>query len=540
MAAEAKTRRCWASVAAVWLAVLAAGCSGEPQTPAIEPVLSPPPPSAAVETTDSGADEALQTGSADTRHSDPDAAERSQQAEPSRTADAAGPFGERDVWQGAQADPSGLQRPLEPSDRPGPLFALSSPGYATRPVGNSYQVKDQCERLDLLAAVKSAEGWGALVRLFGYSAWTRKSVEEALADCTSRRYYAEAEGTDYHGTQGRYFQDRDNAQGWLSELERETARSRTLPSDASGMGSNNSDGARPDRLGGIWFAPWDDPLDDVRVLAGTVEVRDGVLRGLVRNWSRHLWAYGLTVSAGGREFVWPLSVQPGEKAPFEIAGWDGPEDSERINVDVDADMSWHADPSRAFSRSHTRLHYWVGEYAQRTLPDSVRDRYPQVTEDVAPDAVSAGVLEWTNTTLDVPDSHPSLADDIESLTVADLRGYGALFDRDGRIVDVAAAPVGRVWYADDESETDIWQRRRWEDVPSLPHGEFGLIGVGLRLDVHAPWPELEALNWRLPVSDYVVQLQFEPEDGDWWREYIEGGYIFWIGAAYPQLDASMK
>ena len=56
---------------------------------------------------------------------------------------------------------------------------------------------------------------------------------------------------------------------------------------------------------GIEFAPVDAPVDEVRVLPGTVAVSGGVLRGLVRNWSRHLWAYGVTVTVGEQAFEWP-------------------------------------------------------------------------------------------------------------------------------------------------------------------------------------------------------------------------------------------
>ncbi len=78
-------------------------------------------------------------------------------------------------------------------------------------------------------------------------------------------------------------------------------------------------------------------------------------------------------------------------------------------------------------------------------------------------------------------------------------------------------------------------------MPSLPHGDLSplRIDVSAGVDVHAPWPSLERDSQQLPRSDYQpVSLQFEPEDGDWWREYIEGGYIVWIGAAHPQLDAA--
>ena len=534
MATEARTRPGWGacppSWPAVWLAVLVLGCSVAPPTAETDSAPTSTLPSGANGTTTKTVPERSQPEHARAPRPDTQPATRSVPPTPSRTGDASGPFGESDVLLGVEAPPSGLQRPLEFGDRPGPLFS---------PVDNSYRLMDRCERLDLLTAWQSG-GLSAVLPYMRYSAWTRRPVEEALADCTWRRYRAVAEGANFGGTEGRHFAHRSRAEEWLRELERETARNRALPRDATEMGFLSNDYGHPERLGGIWFAPWDDPLDEVGVLAGSVAVREGALRGLVRNWSRHLWAYGVTVSAGGRVFEWPLSIQPGEIAPFEIHDWDGPPEAEQIEFDIDAEMSWHADPSRAFSTFGTWEKYLVGEYAQRPMADAVRDRYPQVTADVAPGAVSAGILESGTMRLEVPDSHPSLEDDFENLTVEDLRGYGALFDRDGRIVDVAAATVGRFWYAEGDGESDSWQRQRWEDVPSLPHRDLGLIGVDVRLDVHVPWPDLEALNWQLPRSDYPGMLRAFPEDGDWRWVYIEGGYIFWIGAAHPERDASAQ
>ena len=444
MAAEVSIGTVRRALTALCLLVLIVGCSTTERTPATVQAPSPTHRSAEASTTSTTAGVAPRPTDIDIHQAEAGDTGPGVPPLPSRTADSSGPFGQPDVWQGAQAAPSGLQRPLEPGDRPGPLLK------------------------------------------------------------------------------------------WPPESE----RSQAVPLRAT-LGFSSSDAAQPELLGGIWFAPWESPLDEVGVLAETVKVRDGVLRGLVRNWSRRLWAYEVTVSAGDHVFEWPLSVQPGEIAPFEFPGWEGPADSDLIRISVDADMSWHTDPSRAFDRS-SDLHLWAGDYAQRALAEAVRDRYPQVTSDVAADAVSVGVLEWYGARPHAPDSHPSLRDDIENLTVADLRGYGALFDRDGRIVDVAAAPAVRLWLADDDGENNYWQRRRWEDVPSLPHGDFGLFRVSLRLDVHAPWPDLEWDNWRLPPSDYAVRLQFMPEDGDWWREYIEGGYLFWIGAAYPRLDSGVR
>jgi len=117
-----------------------------------------------------------------------------------------------------------------------------------------------------------------------------------------------------------------------------------------------------------------DPLDEVRVLPGTVALgADGVLRGLVRNWSRMLWAYGVVVSADGREWLWPLSIQPGETAPFEIGGWDGPAEAASIDFAVTAEMSNDSDLSRAWF--FWRDAYHARDYEREYGGEPSEDRY---------------------------------------------------------------------------------------------------------------------------------------------------------------------
>jgi len=458
-----------------------------------------------------------------------------------RAADAAKRFEGPDERLGRAASESGFPRTVGGDDRAGPLLTLAAGGTPSfvKPMGSSYFVEDRCERLELLAAWQSG-GSVAVLPYMGSSASTRKPLEEALAGCTWARYWAVAEGSDFDGRMGRYFTDQSRAEAWLGELKGETVRNRSVPYDATVMGFRSSDHAQPERFGGIWFAPWDNPLDEVRVVAESVAVRHGVLRGLVRNWSRHKWAYEVTVSAGELVFEWPLSIQPGELAPFELHDWDGTADLDSVAFNVEAEMSPNVDPSRAFSTFGAWDRLLVGEYAQRPLAAVVRDSYPQVTADVPFGAVSTGILESGDMLLRVPNSHPSLADDIESLTIEDLRGYGALVGRDGRIVDVAAAAVGRFLYDEGDEGSKASPRPRWESVPSLPHRDLDLIGVSLRLDVHGSWPDLEAANWQQPLSEYPHMLRLFPEDRDWWWEHIEGAYIFWIGAAYPWLEAEAR
>ncbi len=137
----------------------------------------------------------------------------------------------------------------------------------------------------------------------------------------------------------------------------------TIDSAASGLSPN---GAVTEVL--IWFADKNTPVDEVRVLRDSVTVEDGVLRGFVRNWSRELWAYDVAVTAEGRSFEWPLSVQPGELAPFEIGDWAGATDPARIDIAIAAELALVADLSRAF--------FFVQEWCRWDNVDALPRSYP--------------------------------------------------------------------------------------------------------------------------------------------------------------------
>ncbi|WP_419907645.1 hypothetical protein [Candidatus Poriferisodalis sp.] len=287
---------------------------------------------------------------------------------------------------------------------------------------------------------------------------------------------------------------------------------------------------------GTVFAPWDAPVDDVGVLPETVAVHSGVLRGLVRNWSRYLWAYEVTVSAGGHVFVWPLSVQPGEIAPFEIHGWDGPMDTDLIKFTVEADLSWHIDPSRAFYSGDGPT-LWVGTTTQRILPETLRQRYPTLTADIALGSVSLGIAQW-RTGLLRPVSHPSLAEEIGDnsafgdLEVEDLRGYGVVFDYAGRILDVGPATLT------DLRQSLVRAEPPETEVRSVPiRGRESRLPYGLDvlLDVHVAEVEPEE-----GIDEYFyADRKNIAEEGEiaWYRDTYDGGFVLWVGAAYPARNA---
>ena len=468
-------RRC-----SLLLVVFAAACT---TTPPAQPELSgptPPPVSAAARSPTS-----IVSGSGSSVLSEISAAEPVDghaPAAPPRSADAAGPFGQADLWIGAGPPPTGLQRPLGPGDLPGPLFDVSgAPPGTFRFMQSWSRIFDRCWQSnedgtnsggDYDSMVYTLSGGVSPHRLGAYDL-SPYSVGLLGPRCAGDdRHFLAFFGGPWGSAQGE-FATRELAQEWVEQRWEDTARAERdsvgQPPSTQVFGFYDSVGINFgwSNLGGpfeIRFAPWDAPVDEVRVLADSVAVTGGVLRGLVRNWSRHRWAYGVTVTAGGGEFSWPLSIQPGEVAPFEIYGWDGPADPGLIDIGIEADMSWHTDPSRAWGDSMVPApHLMMRDVEPRPMSGSVRDRYAHVTADVPAGSMSFGTLEL-EPDLVAPESHLSLRSFREDVVVGDLRGYGALLDADGRDIDVSPAPtIARTEWGDARSESD------YEEITSLPH-----------------------------------------------------------------------
>ena len=222
------------------------------------------------------------------------------------------------------------------------------------------------------------------------------------------------------GLEGRYFRTREEAAAWYERhaVEQQERYENTLRPDAELFGSMGYP---------VEFSARDSPVDEVQVLAGTVSVTGGMLRGLVRNWSRTLWAYDVRVEADGREFWWPLSIQPGEAAPFEIDGWEGSVDPSQVVVSVAAEMSNDADVSRS---------WWMLPYPQVIEPGGWRHQPPpEVLDELPADAVrlvdAGGVYNF-------PASHPSLRGEFADGVEFELAVYVAFLGDDGTVTNLLA------------------------------------------------------------------------------------------------------
>ena len=184
----------------------------------------------------------------------------------------------------------------------------------------------------------------------------------------------------------------------------------------------------------------------VEVLPGTVSVVGGTLRGLARNWSSTLWAWDVEVRAGTRSFAWPLTIQPGEVAGFEFAGWDGPSDPVLIEFGVFAEMSNDADLSRGFEIGVGMAASWicrselVGTGGTFSVPDEVLDEFtadePCLRQLWVTGRHRGGPGQsGTRVGLGGP-SHPSMRGQMAPALIEDLRAYLARIDAGGSVVDL--------------------------------------------------------------------------------------------------------
>ena len=202
-------------------------------------------------------------------------------------------------------------------------------------------------------------------------------------------------------------------------------------------------------LGYFGYLDWNFPLEDVDevvLVEGSVLVSDGVVRGLVYNQSKTLFAREVTVTArpankSGAQPVsgrFPLTVQPGERAFFEIEGWTGSHDPAQIELEVTAKLSNRVDISRAFSfgtGGTVTTTVLDEEFLKDFVPDFV---YQAEKHKIADDGLL--MIEYISVSLTAPTSHPSLEDQVLNQEIEDLRVYMALTGN-GKVYDVVEPPL---------------------------------------------------------------------------------------------------
>ena len=203
----------------------------------------------------------------------------------------------------------------------------------------------------------------------------------------------------------------------------------------------------------------DEPADDVVVLADTVTVDGSIVRGLVQNRSRRLWARDVVVSAGGLRWEWPLTMQPWEVAPFEIESWAGTADPAAIDLQVTVSLSPTVDIKRALG--FTSLSYWRQESWQEYLELHNLPAFAVPNPPEGEFVLITGEGDFWPAT-----SHPELEAQIMGQTIDDLRVYAAFTDRDGKVIDVLqATPYFTDWTGDEPRHVRI------DQLPDPDHPE---------------------------------------------------------------------
>lgn len=205
--------------------------------------------------------------------------------------------------------------------------------------------------------------------------------------------------------------------------------------------------------------------DEIVVLQDSVTIRDGVVRGLVHNLSETQYAREVTVTARNPQtsngdsglvgtWRWPLTLQPGERAPFEISDWTGTADPSAVSIQVTATTSTQPDYKRAFGIGYMEFNPADDLQYRLVVPSYARGDEP------IPDRIFDFVE--VHGLLMLPDSHPEAAEEMHSIVIEDPRVFFALLDNDKKVVDVAE----RVPYASfDTGDMRIDQLPAWYDDP---------------------------------------------------------------------------
>ncbi|MDJ0770726.1 MAG: hypothetical protein QNJ12_18175 [Ilumatobacter sp.] len=204
-----------------------------------------------------------------------------------------------------------------------------------------------------------------------------------------------------------------------------------LAAHADGDGSDPV-GATGTRLGHFGELP--EPAarrSAVSLVPGSLTVGDGVVRGLVQNESEDLFARNVRVTLGkGRQFRFPLTVQPGEVAPFEIDGWNADRLPGSAEISVKAALTPGVDAARSVLITGAPG-YWHGS------PESFPG-WPGILSELP--ATDFAYFE-SGVEVAIPSSHASVAADVRANPVRGVQAFVAFLDEAGGVMDVVQLDV---------------------------------------------------------------------------------------------------
>ncbi|WP_419552528.1 hypothetical protein [Candidatus Poriferisodalis sp.] len=267
------------------------------------------------------------------------------------------------------------------------------------------------------------------------------------------------------------------------------------------------------------------PVDEVVVLPGSLSVRDGVLRGLVRNWSPRLFAFNVTVTTADHVWRWPLSIQPGETAPFEFKNWNGPVDPQLARYEVSAEMSPDVDLSRSFEIVGGDFVVLLESINFEYLPPELVETFPAGIDYLPLYVVRPALYASAESreSLDSePDSHRSAGNAASDLSQFEMSAWRARFDSQGRITDIE--PLRPFWYPPIMYLDGIGDDRRSVDTYDFNHD--GWPNIVLPGD-----PAMYSTG-----DEHDSQGLFGRADNP--LSHADSGMMLWIGGAHRSQRGS--
>lgn len=412
-----------------------------------------------------------------------------------RVSSSAGPpFGRADLYGGPDPVRDGLWISVGPNDDLGPLHQVpDNPRAAV--AGRVYDVCVLEEAWIISYGYRPLDGVPA-----GFvGPWRRDNPGCSTVDDPDHEPFArwsfvgELRSSPYFRTKGEAF-------AWGREFEDQMRQliSGPLPLNAQLLGTVEESLYEPIEFAGVL-----DSAERVRVIPESLAYDAGTLRGLVRNWSPTQFAYEVSVSINGVSWRWPLSIQPGELAPFELAGLALDVSPTAGELEVEARLREDADLSRAFDFSCSPP--WFEGNAKDLsglVPDVVYEALPQQGRHAM-----GYYCAYLNRFVA---SRPDWEHDEQPIEIDDMRSYVAFIDHSGSVIELRELTLFTEYYVDGQDG-----KITPETITSIPD-ESVFDGKSYRSStVHVAFA----------VPD------IGEADDEWLRS---AGWVAWIGGAHPQ------
>ncbi len=220
-----------------------------------------------------------------------------------------------------------------------------------------------------------------------------------------------------------------------------------------------------------YYQPGIPPTDEIVVDTNSVLVTGNSVRGLVRNLSDGRIARRVRVAVvlpngdtTGDVWHWPLSVQPGERAPFEITMLEPDIPVQDLVFEISAEFAETVDLTRSLSLDiydagriygEKFRHLYASEQLEGVDPGDYLDEdgiwhlpkrqyleeeFLEMYGDISivEDLAEADLFQFVDfyARLEVPDSHPDLKNFVRKQYIGALQAFAATLDSEARVVSV--------------------------------------------------------------------------------------------------------